>query len=126
MNKVILGIIIFIVTLSITILIFFYNKKPKTLDLTYKISAGIPFKWQYDIEDETIVKLTKSYVTKNENTGGKVGAPIYTKYIFEGLKEGKTTITFKFVNITNEMPTKEEKYFIKVDKDKNVELIEKK
>ena len=121
MNKVILGIIIFIVTLSITILIFFYNKKPKTLDLTYKISAGIPFKWQYDIEDETIVKLTKSYVTKNENTGGKVGAPIYTKYIFEGLKEGKTTITFKFVNITNEMPTKEEKYFIKVDKDKNVE-----
>ena len=126
MNKVILGIIIFIVTLSITILIFFYNKKPKTLDLTYKISAGIPFKWQYDIEDETIVKLTKSYVTKNENTRGKVGAPIYTKYIFEGLKEGKTTITFKFVNITNEMPTKEEKYFIKVDKDKNVELIEKK
>ena len=126
MNKVILGIIIFIVTLSITILIFFYNKKPKTLDLTYKISAGIPFKWQYDIEDETIIKLKNSYVTKNENTGGKVGAPIYTKYIFEGLKEGKTTITFKFVNITNEMPTKEEKYFIKVDKDKNVELIEKK
>ncbi len=126
MNKVILGIIIFIVTLSITILIFFYNKKPKTLDLTYKISAGIPFKWQYEIEDETIVKLTKSYVTKNENTRGKVGAPIYTKYIFEGLKEGKTTITFKFINITNEKPTREEKYFIKVDKDKNIELLEKK
>ena len=126
MNKGIIGLIIFIVILSITILIFFYNKKPKTLDLTYKISAGIPFKWQYVIEDETIVKLTKSYVTKNENTRGKVGAPIYTKYIFEGLKEGKTTITFKFINITNEKPTREEKYFIKVDKDKNVELLEKK
>lgn len=126
MNKGLLGLIFFIVILSITIFIIIYNKKPKTLNLTYKISAGIPFKWEYSIENESVVKLKKSYITKNENKGAKVGAPIYTKYIFEGLTEGKTTITFKYVNITNELPPKEEKYFIKVDKDKNVELLEKK
>lgn len=124
MNKGLLGLIITIIL--ITVLIIINNKKPKNLELTYKINAGIPFKWEYSIEDETVVKLKKSYITKNDNKGAKVGAPIYTKYIFEGLKEGKTTITFKYINITNELPPKEEKYFIKVDKNKNVELLEKK
>lgn len=124
MNKGLLGLIITIIL--ITVLIIINNKKPKNLELTYKINAGIPFKWEYSIEDETVVKLKKSYITKNENKGAIVGAPIYTKYIFEGLKEGKTTITFKYINITNELPPKEEKYFIKVDKNKNVELLEKK
>ena len=124
MNKGLLGLIITIIL--ITVLIIINNKKPKNLELTYKINAGIPFKWEYSIKDETVVKLKKSYITKNENKGAKVGAPIYTKYIFEGLKEGKTTITFKYINITNELPPKEEKYLIKVDKNKNVELLEKK
>ena len=125
MNKGLLGVIISIVILLVTIFIIIYNKKPKTLDITYKINAGIPFKWEYSIEDESIVKLKKSYVTKNENKGAIVGAPIHTKYIFEGLKEGKTTITFKYVNVTKEMPNKEEKYYVKVDKNKNVELLKK-
>ena len=124
MNKGLLGLIITIILISVLIIIII--KKPKNLELTYKINAGIPFKWEYSIEDETVVKLKKSYITKNENKGAIVGAPIYTKYIFEGLKEGKTTITFKYINITNELPPKEEKYLIKVDKNKNVELLEKK
>ena len=125
MNKGLLGLIISILILFITVFIIIYNKKPKTLDITYKINAGIPFKWEFFIKDETVVKLKKSYITKNENKGAIVGAPIYTKYIFEGSKEGETTITFKYVNVTNEIPNKEEKYHVKVDKNKNVELLEK-
>lgn len=125
MNKGLIGLIISIIILFVTLFIIIYNKKPRTLDITYKINAGIPFKWEYSIEDESIVKLKKSYVTKNENKGAIVGAPIHTKYIFEGLKEGKTTITFKYVNVTKEMPNKEEKYYVKVDKNKNVELLKK-
>ena len=81
MNKGLLGLIITIIL--ITVLIIINNKKPKNLELTYKINAGIPFKWEYSIEDETVVKLKKSYITKNDNKGAKVGAPIYTKYIFQ-------------------------------------------
>lgn len=122
MNKGLLGLIII---LSAIILLLIINKKPKNLELTYSINAGIPFKWEVEIEDETVVKLKKSYVTKNENKGAIVGGKVYTKYIFEGLKEGKTAITFKYVNITNEMPPKEEKYNIKVDKNKNIILLKK-
>ena len=123
MNKGLLGLIII---LSVIILLLIINKKPKHLELTYSINAGIPFKWEVEIEDETVAKLKKSYVTKNENKGAIVGGRVYTKYIFEGLKEGKTTITFKYVNITNEMPPKEEKYNIKVDKNKNIIILKNK
>lgn len=123
MNKGLLGLIII---LSVIILLLIINKKPKNLELTYSINAGIPFKWEVEIEDETVAKLKKSYVTKNENKGAIVGGKVYTKYIFEGLKEGKTTITFKYVNITNEIPNKEEKYKIKVDKNKNIIVLKNK
>lgn len=123
MNKGLLGLIII---LSVIILLLIINKKPKYLELTYSINSGIPFKWEVEIEDETVAKLKKSYVTKNENKGAIVGGKVYTKYIFEGLKEGKTTITFKYVNITNEIPNKEEKYNIKVDKNKNIIIMKNK
>ena len=29
------------------------------------------------------------------------GGPVYINYIFKGLKEGKTIITFKYINIAN-------------------------
>ena len=123
MNKGLLGLII---VLLVIILLLIINKKPKHLELTYSINAGIPFKWEVEIEDETVAKLKKSYVTKNENKGAIVGGKVYTKYIFEGQKEGKTTITFKYVNITNEIPPKEEKYNIKVDKNKNIIVLKNK
>lgn len=101
------------------------SDNPKELELTYEINAGIPFRWDYEIEDESIVSFVKSYVVKDENTGGKVGAPVYTNYVFKGLKEGTTTITFKTVSITGERPDKKEKpHVVKVDKDLNISLVE--
>lgn len=102
----------------------FDKKSSKKLILHYKISAGIPFRWEYEIEDEGIVQFVESYVVKNENTGGKVGAPIYTDYVFKGLKKGETSIVFKYVNFTEEIVSGREVHKVIVDDDLNITLVE--
>lgn len=99
------------------------NFNPKQLELTYEINAGIPFKWEHEIEDDSIVKFVKSYVVKDENTGGKVGASVYTNYVFESVKPGTTTIKFKFVNFADNYVSGERKHVITVDKDLNISLV---
>ena len=118
---ILLAIVLKLLPQNITNLI--HKKDPKQLELTYEINAGIPFKWEYEIEDETIVEFVKSYVIRDDNKGGKVGASVYTNYVFKGLKEGTTTITFKCVSITGEHEnTKEIHHKVKVDKDLNISL----
>ena len=124
--KIFVGIIVTIVLCGLIIFlkfVVFDNNSSKELKLTYKINAGIPFRWEYEIEDESVVQFVKSYVVKDENKGGIVGAPVYTAYIFRGLKEGETTINFKYVNFTEGEVTGVEKHKVKVDKDKNISLI---
>ena len=116
-------VVVLIVVLIIVFRTILANESSKKLELTYKISAGIPFRWEYEIEDEDIVYFDKSYVIKDENKGGKVGAPIYTNYVFKGRKKGKTTITFKFVNFTTNTVESEEKHTVRVDKNNNISLI---
>ena len=100
------------------------EKSHKQLELTYEINAGIPFRWEFEIEDESIVEFKKSYVIRNDNKGGLVGGKIVTNYVFVGKKEGVTKVTFKYVNFTDDnYPTKEEVHKIKVDKDKNISLV---
>ena len=100
------------------------EKSHKQLELTYEINAGIPFRWEFEIEDESIVEFKKSYVIRDDNKGGLVGGKIVTNYVFVGKKEGVTKVTFKYVNFTDDnYPTKEEVHKIKVDKDKNISLV---
>ena len=125
-------IIAVLVILLIVIIIFISVKtrmndyhNPKELEITKEINAGIPFKWEYTIEDESIVKFEKSYVIRDDNKNGMVGASIYTNYVFKGLKEGVTKVIFKFVSITNDdYDGTIEEYNIKVDKDLNISLVE--
>lgn len=125
MNKYFYVIILVILIISL----FFVFKGIKTnnnkeIDFTYKLNAGIPFKRVYEIEDESIVSFVNSSIVKDENTNGKVGASVYTKYVFKGLKEGETTITFKVVSITGEYEDSDiEVHKIKVDKDLNIKVI---
>ena len=120
-------IIIGIILISCTLFFYLKPKKsnnPKELELTYEINAGIPFKWVYEIEDESVVEFVKRYVIQDDNNGGKVGASVYTNYVFKGLKEGETTITFKIVSITGEHEDSNIKiHKVKVDKDLNISLI---
>ena len=118
-----------ICSLAILIFIIFImprsKKTSKELELTYEMNAGIPFKRIYEIEDESIVSSVKSYVSKNENYGAITGASVYTTYVFKGLKEGITTITFKVVSIDDDNDVmSEDKNVVKVDKDLNITLVE--
>ena len=99
------------------------EENPKELELTYEINAGIPFRWEYEIEDESVVKFVKSYVVRDENTGGKVGASVYTNYVFESVKPGTTTIKFKYVNFADNYVSGERKHVINVDNDLNISLV---
>ena len=98
------------------------RKENKDLVLTYKISAGIPFRWDVDIEDKSVIAYLSSYVARNENVGGIVGAPIYTNYVFRGLRPGATKIIFKFVNFTNNEVSKTETYHVLVDNDLRITI----
>lgn len=97
-----------------------HNYSTKELELTYEINAGIPFKWEYEVEDKDIAEFVKSYVVRDDNKGGIVGASIYTNYVFKGLKEGTTKITFKYVNFTTGEVFEEKTHVVKVDKDNNI------
>lgn len=100
------------------------EEKKGRVELVYKINAGIPFKWIYEIEDESIVKFEESYQIRNDNIDGRSGGAIETKYVFKGIKEGTTTITFKYVSIDGDKLYEEYKHVVKVDKDNNATLIE--
>lgn len=128
-NKIVIIIGLFIILVGVLCFIFkdsLFNKinsNPKQLELTYEINAGIPFKWEYEIEDDSIVKFVKSYVVRDENTGGKVGASVYTNYVFESVKPGTTTIKFKYVNVADNYVSGERKHVINVDNDLNISLV---
>ena len=117
---VLIGIILFILVVVITILVF--NSSSKTLELTYTTNGGVPYYWEYEIEDKSIVEFVKDYVVEDKNKGGLVGAPISTNYVFKGLKKGKTKITFKYVSVVDGTVAKEEVTKVLVDNNKNISL----
>ena len=121
---IIFGIIVVIGGVIILILGIVTKSNKKDFELTYKISAGIPFRWEVDIADKSIVQFVNSYVVRNENVGGMVGAPIYTNYVFRGLRQGKTDIIFKFVNFTNNEVSREERYKVLVDNNLKIVILE--
>ena len=116
--------IIFLVVLFVVLTIVIPNiTGSKELELTYKTTGGVPYKWEYKIEDESIVELVKIKGNSSNENMILDGEPIEINYVFKGLKEGKTNITFKYINITNNSIEKEEKVTVKVDKYKNISLI---
>ena len=95
----------------------------KRIILTYKISSGIPFKWEFEIKDKDIVTFVKSYQIKKKFNKKLCGGPIYTNYVFEGLKEGKTTITFKYVDIKDNSVVNKEVSNVIVDNKNNISIV---
>lgn len=92
----------------------------KELIISYEINSGVPFKWEYDIEDNGIVTFVKSYVLSDDKDEVIDGANVTTNYVFKGLKEGTTTITFKCISLADGKVTIVEKHKVRVDKDLNI------
>lgn len=126
MNKnVLLTLIITILVIAlVVVIIIFKGNNNKQLALTYKTNGGVPFKWEYEIEDPSIIEFVKSYQIENQNKNSKiVGGAIKTNYVFKGLKPGKTTITFRYVSIVDGRISKEEINSVEVDQNNNIKLI---
>ena len=126
-KKVIIGISIGVIIIAVLFVIFKFIVPnvtgSKTIELTYKTNGGVPYKWEYQIEDESIAQFVEAKDITPEQEKKMVGATISTNYVFKGVKEGKTTITFKYVNIISNVVEKEEKVTVKVDKHKNISLV---
>ena len=124
-KKLVIGIgIIFLVVLFVILKIVIPSEAgSKELELTYMTNGGVPYRWEYKIEDESIVEFVRNKDITSEEDKKLDGGPVYINYIFRGLKEGKTTITFKYVNIVDNSIEREEKVTVKVDKYKNISLV---
>lgn len=132
MKKILVPILALVsIILCAVVVIIMVNKKEikwgdsssNQIEFTYSVNGGVPYEWEYKIEDESIVSFVKSYVVEDKNVDGIVGAPISTNYVFKGLKEGITTVTFKYISLAeNERVVRSEKHLLKVDKDGNIAL----
>lgn len=93
----------------------------KTAEVVVDIAGGIPYEWVYSIEDAKVVK----YKNMTEKSGETMGSNTEQHYIFEGLKEGKTTIKFELKSITDDTVDQTKNYDVVVDKNLKVTITEK-
>ena len=108
-----------------------FKKKRKTedskpLEIIYEKSSGIPFKWEYEIENTNICKFERSYSIGEKTKEPICGGSVETHYLFKGLQKGKTKIIFKCINFADHYISEINEYKVEVDQDKNITLLEKK
>lgn len=83
-KKVMLGIgMIFVIVLFVVIKVIISSSEgTKELELTYKTNGGVPYKWEYKIEDESIVQFVETKDITSEEDKKLAGGPVYINYIF--------------------------------------------
>ena len=103
-----------------------FNKKDdKVLELSIRTSAGIPFRWEYVIEDESIIELVGEKTVSLSKQKHLCGGPLNLIYSFKGLKEGETKVFFNHIYIGDERVDSTIEYNIVVDSDLKIHLKEK-
>ena len=100
-------------------------KNNKNLDnkIIVSTNGGVPFVWEYEIEDKTIVKVDKT--ESKELSPGVAGGKVEKYYYFKGIKKGKTTVTFKYNDIRDNSTSETKIYEIIVDDNLNTKIKEK-
>lgn len=104
----------------ISVILMNLDEGSKRLEITVTTNGGVPYSWQYEIEDDEIVKYVKKYTIEEDESLD--GGPVSINFVFEGLKEGKTIVKLKYVNIKDDSIEKEKVYSVRVDKLKNISL----
>ena len=123
-------IIIFIISLIVVTIsifgVYFYNKSKKEvlkeLEIKVKTNGGVPYTWEYEIEDTSVVELEKKDSYVEDRYKELDGGPVDVIFTFKGLKKGTTTIILRYKNFTNNIIDEEKKYKVKVDNNKNITL----
>lgn len=116
-------ILIIIISLLIIFFILLATTK-KGGSIILKTNGGVPYNWQYTIENPKIVKFkAKKVKSKNKNL---VGGEVIETYVFKGMKKGTTTITFNYKNTSTNRIEQTKKYTVTVDNNLNLKIKEKK
>lgn len=99
----------------------------KTAEVVVEAQGSIPYDWDYTIEDESIIKFKELKEDTNDNSDEEMmlGAGKQQHYIFEGLKEGKTTIKFELKSFVSTDIAETKNFDVSVDKDLKVTITEK-
>ncbi len=122
MKKTIIAILlVFVAAITLTGCGSTIKPNNKTTEVVVDIAGGIPYEWVYSIEDAKVVK----YKDMTEKSGETMGSNTEQHYIFEGLKEGKTTIKFELKSITDDTVDQTKNYDVVVDKNLKVTITEK-
>lgn len=122
MKKALMGfLLVFVVTITLTGCGANTKSNSKTAEVVVNIAGGIPYEWVYSIEDAKVVK----YKDMTEKSGETMGSSTEQRYIFEGLKEGTTTIKFELKSITDDSIEETRNYDVVVDKNLKITITEK-
>lgn len=98
----------------------------KTAEVVVEAQGSIPYDWSYTIGDESIVKFKELKEDENDNSEEMmIGVAKQQHYIFEGLKEGTTTIKFELKSFVSTDIAETKKFDVLVDKDLKVTITEK-
>lgn len=122
-NVIISAVFIVLVLLIAVVAVNLCTGRNKNIEITVKTNDGIPFKWECEIENESIVQCVKEYEVERNKDNMITGGPKYINYVFKGVKKGDTKVRLKYVNTVDGSIAKVNVYNLKVDLKHNVTLV---
>lgn len=102
------------------------NISDKTAEVVVEAQGSIPYEWEYTIADTSIIKFKETKeVTNDDSEEIMLGGGTEQHYIFEGLKEGTTTIKFELKSFVGSDIAETKNFDVSVDKNLKVTITEK-
>lgn len=102
------------------------NVTNKTAEVVVEAQGSIPYEWEYTIADTSIIKFKETKeVTNDDSEEIMLGGGTEQHYIFEGLKEGTTTIKFELKSFVGSDIAETKNFDVSVDKNLKVTITEK-
>lgn len=102
------------------------NISDRTAEVVVESQGSIPYDWEYTIADTSIIKFKETKeVTNDDSEEVMLGGWKEQRYIFEGLKEGTTTIKFELKSFVSTDVAETKNFDVSVDKNLKVTITEK-
>ena len=102
------------------------NISDRTAEVVVESQGSIPYDWEYTISDTSIIKFKETKeVTNDDSEEVMLGGGKEQRYIFEGLKEGTTTIKFELKSFVSTDVAETKNFDVSVDKNLKVTITEK-
>ena len=102
------------------------NISDRTAEVVVEAQGSIPYDWEYTIADTSIIKFKETKEVTNDNSEEiMLGGGTEIHYIFEGLKEGTTTIKFELKSFVSTDVAETKNFDVSVDKNLKVTITEK-